>query len=352
MSITERIGNLRQLLPGTRKPDEDERLLQLFWNRAELKKEFAGLQDERYSLLDKLKKQEGNMQRLQEHMEQLQDHLGDPALGGQSLVYFQLRRLWKAGSLKLTQFALLLRTQQEERERRRQLIEFDQQKRRASAEIEARVEDARAAAQVLDSEARHMEQGIAALRGFWNYFRRRRAADELSRKRLEWDVAMTVITDLGDEAARIESEPAPAFPGISIDGRRVVNTATIAYAQYLVGRFSSGGLAMRARETTAKRVYDVHYGSREECGKLMGALAQSLAALAQEQDNLSILKELTDRVRTSASYRSDADTIPLTDSIGLLPVSSAFVSDLDAAGRSGINVLVDDYWDVYQALIQ
>jgi len=33
-------------------------------------------------------------------------------------------------------------------------------------------------------------------------------------------------------------------------------------------------------------------------------------------------------------------------------VSSAFISDLDAAGRNGINVLVDDYWDVYQALIQ
>jgi HAE1 family hydrophobic/amphiphilic exporter-1 len=62
--------------------------------------------------------------------------------------------------------------------------------------------------------------------------------------------------------------------------------------------------------------------------------------------------ERTDAVRAAASYRSDADTVPLTDSIGTLPVPTAPVSGLETANRAGVNVLVDDYWDLYQSLLQ
>ena len=48
-----RLSNIRQLLPGARQPEQDERLLQLFWNRAELKKELTRLQDERLKLLSR-----------------------------------------------------------------------------------------------------------------------------------------------------------------------------------------------------------------------------------------------------------------------------------------------------------
>ena len=53
-----------------------------------------------------------------------------------------------------------------------------------------------------------------------------------------------------------------------------------------------------------------------------------------------------------AVYRSDADTVPFTDSIGVLPVQATPVSGLETANSAGINVLVDDYWDLYQALMQ
>jgi hypothetical protein len=35
-----------------------------------------------------------------------------------------------------------------------------------------------------------------------------------------------------------------------------------------------------------------------------------------------------------------------------LPVPTSPVSGLETANRAGVNVLVDDYWDVYQALLQ
>ena len=78
----------------------------------------------------------------------------------------------------------------------------------------------------------------------------------------------------------------PAFAGISIDGRRIVNTAVIAYAQQLVASLSTGGLAMLAKETTSKRLYDVRYGGREECARLMALLREALAVVKDENEDL------------------------------------------------------------------
>ena len=58
MKLGERISSLAQPLLGNRRPsDEQERLLKLYWNRAELKKELASLDDDLYQLGDKLKQQ-------------------------------------------------------------------------------------------------------------------------------------------------------------------------------------------------------------------------------------------------------------------------------------------------------
>ena len=51
MAISDRISSLRQRLSPSRQV-EDERLLQLFWNRAELKKELVRLQVERDRLIE------------------------------------------------------------------------------------------------------------------------------------------------------------------------------------------------------------------------------------------------------------------------------------------------------------
>jgi hypothetical protein len=197
-----------------------------------------------------------------------------------------------------------------------------------------------------------MEAKLAAMRGFWNYFRRRRLAEEIEAERSQWDQAMTLVTDLSDDRTNLEETPPPEFPGISVDGRRVVNTAVIAYAQQLVSALAGGGLAMLAKETTSKRLFDVRYGSPTDCARLMTLLRDALAMLKEENENIAGLKERTDAVRATATYRSDADTVPLTDSIGTLPAPTSPVSGLETANRAGVNVLVDDYWDVYQSLLQ
>jgi DNA repair exonuclease SbcCD ATPase subunit len=352
MSISDRLSNFRQLLPGARPPADDERLLQLYWNRAELKKELSRLQKDQHKLLEQIRAFEGSLARSQEQLEVLENYLGNPESASHALVYFQLRALWRTAAAKLARFSQHLRQQQTEREHRRALIEFDQGKRRQLADFDRRIDEARAEADMLEAQLKLMESKLASMRGFWNYFGRRRLGEEIETERSRWDVAATQVTDLSDDRADAEAAQPPAFGGVSIDGRRLVNTAVIAYAQQLVASLSKSGIAMLAKETTSKRVYDVRYGTREDCLKLMTELREALAVVNEATDDLRGLKERMETLRASAAYRSDADTVPLTDSVGVLPVAPAPVSGLETVNRTGVNVLVDDYWDVYQALLQ
>ena len=74
-SLTAIFGNSSQ------KPQEDsEKLLQLYWDRAELKKEFAGLRNENFRLQKRIEQQEGATARVQQslkHLEQLLADAGD-----------------------------------------------------------------------------------------------------------------------------------------------------------------------------------------------------------------------------------------------------------------------------------
>lgn len=352
MSISDRFQGIRQLLPGAQSPQDDERLLQLYWNRAELKKELTRLQKDKLALHERLKKQEGATARAEELLLELEQHLGDPEVAVHALAYFQLRSLWRLGCERLQRFAQQLRQQQEDRERRRQQIEFDQSRQSKLAELERALFEARSTVDLLEANLKLSQARLGLMRGFWNYFRRRKLSEEIAREREQWDAAVTRVTDLSDDRADVEAEAPPPFSGLSIDGKRVVNTATIAYAQQLLLLLMEGGAALLARETNTKRVYDVRYGSREECARLMSLLRIHTSLLKEDADDLAALKARTDALRAQAAYRSDADTVPLTDSIGTVPGPAAPVSGLDTIARAGINVLVDDYWDVYLCLVQ
>lgn len=352
MGISDRLNSIRHRIAGVQPEEHEARLLQLYWNRAELKKELSRLQNERYKLLEQLRHSEAETQQARDQYAALEQYLGNPEAGAHALVYFQLRGLWRTCATKLENFAQQLEQQQADRERRRQLIEFDQGRRRQLADLDRRILDARSAADVLEAQLKLMEGKLDKMRGFWNYFRRRRLREELEADRAKWDIAATQVTDLSDERADAEDASAPDFPGISVDGRRIVNTAVIAYAQQLVLALSAGGLAMLAKETTTKRLLEVRYGDREDCGRLLALLRDAFAIVERTSTDLAGLKERADALRAEAAYRSDADTVPLTDSIGTLPAPTSIVSGLETANRSGINVLVDDYWDVYKALLQ
>jgi len=335
MSLSDGLHRFTARLAGRRASAEDERLVALFRNRAELKKELHALDDERHRLLDRLKLQEGATMRVEEQLAALEQYLGRPDEGHKCLAYFQLRAVWRAAAGRLARFASELTRNQKDRERREQLAVFEAAKRERVADVDRELLEGRMLADQLRAEQSLAEQRLATLKGFWNHLRRKRLAEAIEARRTRIDAALTQLTDLGDRRSELEAEPPPAFEGLSVEGRRAVNLAVLAYAESLHERLTAAGVADLARQTTLRRVYDTSYGSREECLALMQRAARAVDGIDRMQDDLADLKKRTDRLRSTARYRADGEAVPSPDS-------------LQAAGQ----MLLDEYWDVYRALLR
>jgi hypothetical protein len=335
MSVADDLRRFARRLAGQGTSAEEERLVELFRNRAELKKELSALDDERHRLLDRLKLQEGATMRVEEQLAALEQYLGRPEEGYKCLAYFQLRAVWRSAARRLEQFAGELARQQKDLERKQQLAAFERGKRERLGDVERELAEARVLADQLQAEQRLAEQQLAALAGFWNHFRRRRLREGIVARRFRIDAALTQVTDLGDRRHEIESQPPPLFEGLSVDGRRAVNLAVIAYAEALHERMAAAGLVELVRQSTLRRVYETNYGGREECLALMQRAGRALAEIERMQDDLADVKARTERLRATAAYRNDGETVPQHETL-----------------QSASSVLLEEYWDVYRMLLR
>jgi hypothetical protein len=344
MNLRDDLGRLIRRLAGRRPSAEDERLVALFRNRAELKKELSTLDDDRHRLLDRLKLQEGATMRVEEQVAALEAYLGRPQEGLKCLVYFQLKALWRMTSQRVEKFAGELAEQQRDRERKLHVAEFDRGKRSRLADIDRELVEARVLADQLQAEQKLAQQRLEAMGGFWNYFSRRRLEEAIGVRAARIDSALTVVTDLDDRRHAVEAEPPPVLESLSPAGQRAVNLAVIACADWLYERLAADGLADLSRQTTLRRVYDSSYGTAEECELLLGKVAQAIGRLENLAVDLVAVKARTDSLRRSAVYRSESDTIPTQDSIhapGAAP-----------GGAPGVNILQDEYFDLYRVLLR
>lgn len=339
MNLSDKLAGLK--LPAMSRNDaaEDERLLKLFWNRAELKKELQGLDDERHGLRNRLKQQEGANSRLQEQIEQLEILLGKPERGYDALVHFGLRNLWRECRIQLEQFAGDLRRQRQERERKRQLAEFQQDRDERLKLADERLVEATSVAESEQARLAEGERRLLQMRGFWNYFRRRDLAYELDAQRGRVAQAGQHLADLHEAQRTIQKEPLPEFPGVSVEGRRMINLAVIAYAQVMCERLGPSGLAAEARLANHRRVQEARHGSREDCLARLDEIAKAIALVGSREGIAPEIRTKTERLKAKVSWRTDQDVVPAPTSV---PPATP--------GDRGGNVLIDDYWDVYKIL--
>src|SRR5687767_9861145 len=327
---------------GKADPAEQERLLKLFWNRAELKKELQSLDDQLHNLRNKLKQQENANTRLQQQLEQLEVQLGSPERGLDALVHFGLKALWRACREQLEKFAAELKRERQDAQRKLQLAEFQQDR---AERLKIADERLRQAQEVTDAERARMadcERRLGQLQRFWHYFRRRTLAAEILGQRERCVAAEHHLGEMREAHRTIEKEPWPEFPGLTIDGRRLVNLAVIAYAQHLFARLAVSGLAMDARLANNRSVESAKHGNLDACLSRLREIAAALA-LVNAQDGLAAeIKKRGEKMSAGATWRNANETVPQPAS--LPPAATGGVPDA--------NVLVDDYWDVYKVLLR
>lgn len=333
---------------------EDERLLDLFWNRAELKKQFSGLKDELDKAGDALQNQIKETKRAEHEKRALEKLLVDPDMAYNAIVYYQLRELWDAAHRQLQTFTEELSNQQKDRERKKQIMEFNQERQRRLQEVSATIVTVKAEADSAKTALQSVEQQFEELGGLLNFFRRRRMMPMLEQHREHYDSVRQRIEELFDRRIKIESEPWPEYPGLALEGKRVINLAVIAMVQHLYIHFSENSLGSMARVTTLKRVHEVKYGTKSDCEYIMNRIRDALHSMNSDRGFAGELRARSKYLRSIIEYRSDHDTFPVAGSIGNIPIAVPGVDlgNTVAGMPLEINVMVDDYWEMSAILLR
>ncbi len=329
---------------------DEERLMQLFQNRAGLKKAYADLKDEFHILRDRLKQQEGATIRVQEQLDALGDLLADMNTGFSALVFFQLRGLWKTCHQQLSAFAADLMRTQEARETAKHTAECEAAKNARLADVDRRLQSASAKADLQRQQLATAQNELLRLTRIWHYFTRRRRRQALVTLRQAVVLADAEAGDLHAERSAIGSEALEEFPGISLAARRSINLAIISYAELLCENVDAHGLAAKAKEAVARRVHEMNFGSREECEDYMRRVQKAQQSVSTRKQVTAALKAKMERLRATCEYRNSADTVPTADS---LAVTGASAGGPAAVGPPPAwNVLAEDYWDLYTLLLR
>jgi hypothetical protein len=349
--LIDKLTFLKGVADGGAASADEERLMQLFQNRAGLKKAYADLKDEFHLLRDKLKQQEGATIRVQEQMDALGDLLGDPKTGFSALVFFQLRALWKSSHQQLSAFAVELTRQQEAREVAKHKGDVDAEKNARLADADQRLRIASAEADERRRRLTDAQYEIERLTAFWHYFRRRRRQKSLESLRSNVVMADAAVGELHAERSAIEEEASPEFPGLSLAARRNINLAVISYAELLCEHADAYGLAARAKEAVARRVHEMNFGTREECESYMQRVHKAQLAVANQKQIGATVRVKLERLRATCDYRNAADTVPTADSLSPAAPEVEFDKPKSPAAAPW-NVLAEDYWDLYSVLLR
>lgn len=333
-----------------------EQLLKLYWNRAGVKRELKALRRERFELLDKLKEQEGAIYRAQEQLEGLERLLINPLAAANAMVYFQLRHLWRVGGQRLEQFAKELQAQREKRERAvLHEAEIAKRQRRLEAiteKLNGLLEKLRA----VTEEGTRLEQQYGQMHRLIRLFRGARMKTRIAGLASGKQMLEEKLEELKGLSEKIQGEPLPEPEELSLESRRLINSAVIALAQHLAVHFSEHDLATLAKTATERAVADMKFGDRRDCDRMVERVREKIEELRQQKAIADHVKKRADQLLTEVKYRNETDSVPTVESIQQISrTPGGQGGDNDLARRTTdaplrINVLADDYWDLLNVL--
>ena len=338
-------------LTGIFKPEQDadddaDRLVDLFRNRVELKKEFAALRDEKYSLQDRVKEHRGAIERVEQKLQHLESLLLDPEWVHNVVVFYQLRRLAAHCQAKVERFAEELKQQREQRRYAKVLSEWKKQCRKEMDEVQALIGKRRMRLQLLEDQLQKERHRLSAMGGVSRMFRARQYEESV--QRIEALIATVKAQEqkLLTQLARIEELEPPPAEGLDIATKRSINFMVLAFVQQLYLQYADDDLAALSKESIEKSVGAVNYGTKADCDELLELLARRRAAVEQAADSPEILKKRARLIAKHAIFRNDDEAVPAPDTVATL-------FEIDRNGvvhESDANLLGENYFGVAKVL--
>lgn len=326
-------------------PRDDDKLLDLFRNRAELKKEFAALRKENYDLQDRIKHHEGATARVQQKLEHLEGLLLDPEWVHNVVVFYQLRRLGAHCCAKLERFAEELKQQREKRLNDKTKAAWDKKRERDAGKVQKRVDKQRIEMQGLEDHLAAERHKLETMGSVEKMFRGKAQATTVAAAENALGIARAREQKLLAELDRIEQREPPAILGLDIAAKRSINFLILSFVQQLYLQYREDDLAALAKEASEKSVGAVNYGAKRECDALLRNVTRRRED-AERNDFPGVLQNRAQMIAKDAHFRNDEEAVPVAASV-------AVVYEIDDNGvvfKSDANLLGENYFKVAKVL--
>lgn len=332
--------------PAEEPTTDTDKLVDLFRNRSELKKEFAALRAEKYRLEDRVKEHRGAIERVEQKLSHLEALLLDPEWVYNVVTFYQLRRLGAHCEARLARFAEQLKQQRERRIRDHALAawqkDIDRERRSISGSLGAHRKHMRTLEERLLAERNKMQ----SMGGLSKLIRGKDQASCIDSIESALAMAHTRETELLGELERIQEREPPPQKGLDVAAKRSINFMILAFAQQLYLDYCEDNLAALAKEASDKSVGAVNYGSKLDSDQIVGRITKRRKEIGQTEPDLAMLKERARQIAGCAEFRSDDETVPTSSSV----MTVFDVMGNGAVSRIDANLLGENYFKVAKVL--
>ncbi len=333
---------------------DQERLIELFSNRVELKKEFARLRAERTEMQDSLQRAETDKQALSRRLEYLEGLLTDGNTAVSTMLFYHLRGLWRRCAKRLESLSAEMSRRISGR-RQVMMIETWQREREAKlAEVEQQLVTEKAKIESLKQHIREANEALQDCDKLWHFFRRRQLTEQ--REQQSAELKQQLINHNGSIELRrqLKNSRAPINEALEVVDKRTINLHVLALAQFLYAHFEEYGLVARSAAAISKDLGSVEYGDDEACREIMAQSDNAFRALLELErapEFKAHLLRQAEHLQKFASYGSEKSAVPepfdMIDNLIADP-PSLMVSEYFAPPGS---VTGGDIWSVSRAFM-
>ena len=327
---------------GEKPEEESEKLLELYWNRAELKKEFAGLREEQFHLKDRIKEQQGHTSRVQQKLDNLEQLLDDPDWVYNVIIYYQLRSLNFRCQNKLEKFAEQLKQQREQRKHNQLLEDWNERRAQEAARIEREIGEQRMQVQLLEDRLQAERHRLVTMSGLMKMFRRRTVTTVLDNLAATIESAQQQEEDLLRHFEEVQNQVPPDTEGLDYSSKRLINFMILAFAQHLYLHFSKDDLAGMAKEAIDKSVGSINYGGKKECDMIIARVQKSIDSFDKATDFADVLQQRSKLIAEKALFDNDDDAVPVSGTVATVFA----ISDKGVIKEKDADLLGGNFWNL------
>ena len=322
------------------KTQDSDKLMDLYWNRAELKKEFANMRKEQYRLRDLVKEQEGRTARIQQQLDHLEGLLVDTDWAHNVVVYYQLRGLGRRLERKLARFAEQLKQQREKKSHSTVLIDWHEQLKADTSDAEGRILEKIDQIQRLEDQLQREQRRLTSMSRLVRFFRGRSVMTLVDSLASQIEAAIGQESALRAELAGIKNRTPPDSQGLDIAAKRSINLMIVAFAQQLYIHFDEAGIVRQIKEATEKSVGAIKYGTRYECAELLEVIQNAVGSLKKASDFVDVLQRRTKLLAETAEFPSSDNAVPFASTISTL----YRIDDSGNVRETEANLVGENYW--------